>query len=173
MATNASCFAPQSTSRWEVEVGVHVGKHQLELRPSYVTRDDQDIVIPLCSGAWATAADRHVPWRHGTDYLSMGVLPEPEKVIDGIHPAAVVDSLDARTLYVAADNGNLYRIDRESFQVIGEPLPYPVTDASTLEMRTKTYMAISPDGRNLVINAPRAFLTVVDNGALGHCPSSN
>jgi hypothetical protein len=102
--------------------------------PIYVTRDDQDMIVPYVQGLGRQPLTDMYLGAIGTDYLSMGALPRPEKVIDGIHPAAVVDSLDARTLYVAADNGHLYRIDRESFQVIGEPLPYPVTDANTLEV---------------------------------------
>ncbi len=136
--------------------------------PAYITRDDQDMIIPYIQGVGRQSLAGMYRGALGSSEWSMGVLPEPERMIENIHPVAMTDSLDARVVFVAATNGNLYRIDRQSFQIVGEPLAFPVTATDISDMRMSTYMTISPDGRYLVINGgQRALLTIIDIHIVG------
>lgn len=86
----------------------------------------------LVDGLWPACTE--VRWAQVSGVS--GVLPEPERMIENIHPVAMTDSLDARVVFVAATNGNLYRIDRQSLGFVGEPLALPVTatDISDMQM---------------------------------------
>jgi hypothetical protein len=132
-------------------------------RALLITRDDQNIILPYAAGIGSQPVSDIYTATGGPDMFRPGKLPEPRMLVPGLAPAAMVDSLDAQTLYVADLKGKLYRIDLATFQIVEPALDYPPTDGGIANRALRTYMTISPDGGFLVINGgPKAWLTVVD-----------
>jgi Mg-chelatase subunit ChlD len=128
-----------------------------------ITRDDQNLILPYITGLGKQPVSDVYTSGGGGKETDPGRLPPPTKRILGIRPAAMVDSLDAKNLYVAGADAKLYRIDLETFRVIMPALDYRGTVGSADLRVTRTYMSISPDGRFLVINGgSRPDMTVVD-----------
>lgn len=132
-------------------------------RALLVTRDDRSLILPYVSGIGKHPLSDVYTSNPGPDMFRPGKLPQPQQTLRDMSPAALVDSLDASTLYSADIQGLLYRIDLERFQIVEPGLPYPVTAGPSVQRTLRTYMAISPDGRFLVINGGNvARLSIIE-----------
>ncbi len=131
---------------------LHLAADVMVIRPLLITRDDQHVILPYMAGLGKQPVSDLYLVEGGPDLWHPAAMERPRQLIPGIEPAAMVDSLDARVLYVADVRGKLHRIDLETFQVIEPSLDYPLTGGNAQVRANLTFMSMSPDGRHLVIN---------------------